>query len=246
MRCTSRPWCSQILTQRSPNAPATTTATLSPGPREVRDRRLHRAGAGRAEEQHLALGAEHLLQALERPRVDLLEVGAAVVDHRLGARGEHLGRHGRRARREQVALLHATQASGDGRVGPAQPRSCTSRRGAPRRAEALRRPCARRGARRAADEEAVEARAGSSPRDCRQLDLRERPPRRRVGLRIVVRLGAARGDRRLRGRVLPDRARRRRHLQLELAAGDVPRHAQRTARRRHRRRARTSARSGAA
>ena len=78
---------------------------------EVRDRRLHRTRAGRAEEQHLALGAEHLLEALERPRVDRLEVGAAVVDHRLGAGREHLGRHGRRARREQVALLHGTQAS---------------------------------------------------------------------------------------------------------------------------------------
>ena len=36
---------------------------------EVRDRGLHRAGAGRAEEQHLALGAEDLLEALERPLV---------------------------------------------------------------------------------------------------------------------------------------------------------------------------------
>ena len=31
IRCTSSPYCSQIATQRSPNAPALTTATRSPG-----------------------------------------------------------------------------------------------------------------------------------------------------------------------------------------------------------------------
>ena len=36
---------------------------------------------------------------------DRLEVGRAVVDDRLGERRQHLGRHGRRAGREEIALL---------------------------------------------------------------------------------------------------------------------------------------------
>src|SRR5215470_15519294 len=75
------------------------------GRAQVRDRRLHRPGAARREEEHLVLGAEDLLQARERAFVDDAEVGAAVVDDRLGRRREYLGRHGRRAGREQVALL---------------------------------------------------------------------------------------------------------------------------------------------
>ena len=75
------------------------------GRAQIRDRRLHRARAGGGEEQDVGLGAVHVLQPAEHARVDLAEVGAAVVDDRLGARGEHLGRYGRRPRREQVPLL---------------------------------------------------------------------------------------------------------------------------------------------
>ncbi len=74
---------------------------------EVRDRRLHRARAGGGEEQHVRAGAVDVAQPAERPFVDRAEVGAAVVDDRLGACRQHLGRHRRRPGREQVALLHA-------------------------------------------------------------------------------------------------------------------------------------------
>ena len=76
------------------------------GGAEVRGGGVHRARPGRGEEQHLGLGAEHVLEPREAALVHLAEVGAAVVHHRLGHRREHLGRHGRRAGREQVALLH--------------------------------------------------------------------------------------------------------------------------------------------
>ena len=82
------------------------------GRAEVGDRRLERAGARAREEEHVALGAVHLLQPLEHARVDLAEVRRAVVDDRLGERGEHLRRHGRRPGREQVPLLrHRPQPS---------------------------------------------------------------------------------------------------------------------------------------
>ena len=51
------------------------------------------------------LGAVHLLQAGEALLVDLAVVTLAVVDDRLGELGEHLRWHGRRPRRQQVALL---------------------------------------------------------------------------------------------------------------------------------------------
>jgi hypothetical protein len=72
---------------------------------EVGDRGLERAGAGGGEEQHVVLGAEGLTEAPEAAVVDRAEVRAAVVDDRLGERGEHLRRHRRGAGREQVALL---------------------------------------------------------------------------------------------------------------------------------------------
>src|SRR5215210_3651845 len=50
---------------------------------EVRDRRLHRAGARAPEEQHFLLRAENLPQAAEALRVELLVVRAAVVNDRL-------------------------------------------------------------------------------------------------------------------------------------------------------------------
>ena len=63
----------------------------------------------------------HLLQPAEHARVDLAEVGRAVVEDRLGERGEHLRRHGRRAGREEVPLLRHRRQSGD--VSAAAPRA---------------------------------------------------------------------------------------------------------------------------
>ena len=81
------------------------------GRAEVRDRRLHRPGPGRGEEQDVGARAADLLQALERARVDVAEVGPAVMDDRLGTRREHGRRHGRRPRREEVALFQERQPS---------------------------------------------------------------------------------------------------------------------------------------
>ena len=49
---------------------------------EVRDRRLERAGAGGAEEEHVVLGPADLAQAREDALVDGEEVGAAVMERR--------------------------------------------------------------------------------------------------------------------------------------------------------------------
>jgi hypothetical protein len=67
--------------------------------------RLERARSGSGEEQDVVLGAEDLLQPRETPLVRDLEVGPAMVHHRLGHHRQHLGRHRSRAGREQVALL---------------------------------------------------------------------------------------------------------------------------------------------
>ena len=117
--------------QRSPNAPATTTATWSPGPAGSRPPTPSRRCPEALKSSTSELGAEHLLEPLERPRVDLAKVSAAVVDHRLGAGGEHLGRHGRRARREQVALLQGLQPSAAAATAqPDMPRGQTRGRAA--------------------------------------------------------------------------------------------------------------------
>ena len=79
---------------------------------EVDDGRLERAGPRRGEDEHLVLGPEDLLQARTGLGEHLLEVGRAVVDHRLGQRGEHLRRNRRRARRQEIALLwHRVEGS---------------------------------------------------------------------------------------------------------------------------------------
>ena len=57
---------------------------------EVRDGRLERAGARRAEEQHVVLRPADLAQPREDALVDRQEVGAAVVDDGRADRGEHL------------------------------------------------------------------------------------------------------------------------------------------------------------
>ena len=80
------------------------------GRAEVGDRRLHRTGPGRGEEQDVGARAEDVLQPVERAGVHVAEVGPAVVDDRLGAGCEHRGRHGRRPGREEVALLQDPSA----------------------------------------------------------------------------------------------------------------------------------------
>jgi hypothetical protein len=82
---------------------------------EIRDRGLHRAAAGAPKEQHFLLGAEDLAQAREHARVELAVIRAAVVDHGLADRREHLGRRRRRPGRHQVALLrHDPEGSASG------------------------------------------------------------------------------------------------------------------------------------
>ena len=87
-----------IAAQRSPNAPAVTTQTRSPGEQRFDERRLHRAGAARGEEEHLVLGAEDLLQ----PR-------RACARRRRGSRGRGGGRIG--------SAVAASTSGGTG-VGP--------------------------------------------------------------------------------------------------------------------------------
>ena len=67
--------------------------------------------AGGREEQHVGLGAVDALQPLERARVDLAEVGAAVVDDRLRPGRQDLRRDGSRAGREEVSLLQVRQVN---------------------------------------------------------------------------------------------------------------------------------------
>ena len=55
--------------------------------------------------------AADLAQPREAALVDRPEVGAAVVDDRLAHRREHLRRHGRRARSEEVLLGHSPETS---------------------------------------------------------------------------------------------------------------------------------------
>ena len=75
------------------------------------------AGARGREEEHVGLGPEDLAQPAEGALEDARKSGP-VVDDRLGHRGEHLGRHRRRARRHQVALLrHLSRSVAQGVVG---------------------------------------------------------------------------------------------------------------------------------
>ena len=75
-------------------------------PAEIRDSGLHRARARGGEEEDVGLRAVDILQTAEDACVDLAEIRAAVMDDRLGAGREHLGRHGRRPRSEEIALFH--------------------------------------------------------------------------------------------------------------------------------------------
>ena len=76
------------------------------GRNEVGDGRLEGAGARGSEEEHVALGPADLAEAARARARNGQEVGAAVVNHRRADGGEHLGGHGRRPRREEVALRH--------------------------------------------------------------------------------------------------------------------------------------------
>ena len=87
---------------------------------EVGERRFERARAGGGEEEHVVLGPEDLLQPREHLEEDRLEVGRAVVDDRLGERRQHLRRHGRRPRREEIALLRHRREPSEGQCGVSQ------------------------------------------------------------------------------------------------------------------------------
>ena len=187
--------------------PAVTTHTRSPGEQRFTTRRLHRPGAARGEEQHLALGAEDLLQARERALVDDAEVRAAVVDDRLGRRREHLGRHRRRPGCEQVALLgHRLEPNGE--TGLRSPRGNAARvRGIAGRASACRsrrRPMARA------------ACAGAPGLECGSFRVRRRLGRARLGR--GARLGRPGLPRLLPLRRSAHRAAARRGLAPDLAA----------------------------
>ena len=71
---------------------------------DVHERGLERTGAGCGEEQDVVLGAADLLQAAERPEHELAKVRPAMMDDRLGAGGQRLGRNGRRPGCHEVAL----------------------------------------------------------------------------------------------------------------------------------------------
>jgi hypothetical protein len=95
---------------------------------DVDDRRLERAGSRRREDEHLVLRTEHRPESLLREREDLGEVGRAVMEHRSGERGEHLGRHrGGAGRQELLRARHRSEPSeawvrrGNDGVGTARP-----------------------------------------------------------------------------------------------------------------------------
>ncbi len=82
---------------------------------QVRDCRLERARAGGRVHENVVLCAVDLRESREAALVHVAVAARAVVDDRLGERREHLRRHGRRARRQQVPLLgHMAETSGVG------------------------------------------------------------------------------------------------------------------------------------
>ena len=74
--------------------------------RRVCDRGLHRAGAGRRQDQHVLARLKETLQTGLHLGEDRLELRRAVMDDRLRHREEHLGRHGRRPWGQEVFLQH--------------------------------------------------------------------------------------------------------------------------------------------
>jgi hypothetical protein len=78
---------------------------------EVRERGLERARPGGGEHEDVVASAVDLLEPGEAALVDDAKIAAAVMHHRLGERGEHLGRDRRGAGCHQVALFrHAAGA----------------------------------------------------------------------------------------------------------------------------------------
>ena len=109
-RARRAPYCSQTAIQRSPNEPWLTTATVSPGAQRFATAdSIRRCPTPRTAGRPSASGRRRADG--ERPLVDRAEVGAAVMDDRLRGRRQHLGRHGRRAGREEVALLQVAERS---------------------------------------------------------------------------------------------------------------------------------------
>ena len=117
---------------------------------QVRDRRLHRAGPGGGEQQHVVARLEDHLQALQHAGVDLDERGRAVVQDRLRHHLRDRRRQRRGARRHEVLLAvdlgHRRAAENSERPGaPSACGSSTPRSGAARRPS---RRCVSPGARR--------------------------------------------------------------------------------------------------
>ena len=73
----------------------------------VRDRGFHRAGARRGERENVTLRAQEVLQRARERGQQRGELGAAVIDHRSGRRGEHaLRHHGRSWDSEVLGAVH--------------------------------------------------------------------------------------------------------------------------------------------
>ena len=122
--CTSAPNARAIATQRSPNAPAETHNTRSPGSIRFAKTDSNRTGARGREEQHVVLGAEDELELAQHLSIGRHERRAAVMLLRPAHDGEHLGRHGHGAGREQergVGRANSSRSSFWAIVGSARP-----------------------------------------------------------------------------------------------------------------------------
>jgi hypothetical protein len=71
----------------------------------IDDRRLHAAGAGCAEDQHILLGNEELLQPFRHPLDQGGERAAAVIDHRPADGLQDVCRDGRRPRYPKIGCV---------------------------------------------------------------------------------------------------------------------------------------------
>ena len=122
---------------------------------EVRDGGLHRAAAGRGEQDRVAPRAEDLRQPCEHPLEHGPELGAAVIDEGLGHRRLHLRRNRRRTGRHQITGLgHSSEGSGPPRrrsVQGDQDGDEGSRDGGARGGERRRMPLGRQRSKRTAD-----------------------------------------------------------------------------------------------
>ena len=115
---TSQPNVRAIVAQRSPNEPAETASTRSPGEQRLTIADSNAPVPEQVKRSTSACGAVDFLQPAEHARVDLAEVRRAVVQDRLRERGEHLRRHRGRPGREQVPLLRHARRLAVRRDGP--------------------------------------------------------------------------------------------------------------------------------